>query len=138
MKSEMHGQVAQPSQPQSPVRGVIFVAGVSAMSEKLRRSDIFYSAPTELLSLFLNESTEIPLLTELEGTELLLQSCVTQRNSPPTGVAQIFNLLYRGFVTRNAPQATMRLRKSCALPNAIRRYGRVQLCATTRSPERPL
>ena len=70
MKSEMHGQVAQPSQPQSPVRGVIFVAGVSAMSEKLRRSDIFYSAPTELLSLFLNESTEIPLLTELEEMPL--------------------------------------------------------------------
>ena len=56
--------------PGSPVRGDIFVAGVSSNMEKLRRSDIFYSAPTELLSLFLNESTKIPLLTELEKMPL--------------------------------------------------------------------
>jgi len=47
---------------------------------------------------------------------------------PPTDVAQIFNLLYRGFATRRAPAPTSALEDSSALPIANRRSSRVQLC----------
>ena len=68
MRTEL--QRAEREMSGSPVRGVIFVAGDSAISEKLRRSDIFHSAPTELPVFFFGESTKIPLLTELKEIPL--------------------------------------------------------------------
>jgi hypothetical protein len=50
-------------------------------------------------------------------------------------VAQIFNLPYRGFSIRNGPSHFTRWLFSDP-PNAIRRYGRVQLCATDKFPRR--
>jgi hypothetical protein len=48
-------------------------------------------------------------------------------------VAQIFNLLYRRFAICETPGISVALESSRRLPSATRRYGRVQLCATTAS-----
>ncbi len=45
-------------------------------------------------------------------------------------VAQICNLLYRRFVICNASACSRPSRQAVAQPNAIRRYSRLQICAT--------
>jgi hypothetical protein len=45
-------------------------------------------------------------------------------------VAQIFNLLYRGFSIRKAREVMEHGGTTNALPNAIRRYSRLKICAT--------
>jgi hypothetical protein len=52
------------------------------------------------------------------------------RGFPGAGVAQIFNLLYRGFATRGTAAEAGALERPNALPIADRRHSRVQLCAT--------
>src|SRR6266576_694531 len=54
-------------------------------------------------------------------------SCFT-----PLAAAQIFNLLYRGFSIRRTPEISGRFRKPEASPNAIRRYRRSKICATSK------
>jgi hypothetical protein len=67
-----------------------------------------------------------------------VQLCVTSKaklaHALQKTVAQIFNLPYRGFAVRRPPRIRKPLELPDALPNAIRRYGRVQLCATLRLP----
>ena len=45
-------------------------------------------------------------------------------------VAQIFNLLYRGFAIRLALETAWLSESFNPQPNAIRRYSRFQICAT--------
>ncbi len=49
-------------------------------------------------------------------------------------VAQSCTLLYRGFAIRMAHPFPVRRGLTDALPNAIRRYSRLQICATTSRP----
>jgi predicted amidohydrolase YtcJ len=49
------------------------------------------------------------------------------------GVAQIFNLLHRGYAIRQRIKLFQCMALSEALPNAIRRYSRLKACATARS-----
>lgn len=51
------------------------------------------------------------------------------RGFPGSGVAQILNLLYRGFATRSAAAEASALEMSKARPIANRQYSRVPLCA---------
>ena len=50
------------------------------------------------------------------------------------GVARICNLLYRGFSIRQPSAILTTPELERALPNAIRRYSRLQICATNIFP----
>ena len=59
-----------------------------------------------------------------------LKAITRMLRGEPGGVAQSCTLPYRGFVIRRSEWVPTLIRITQALPNAIRRYGRVQLCAT--------
>ena len=65
--------------------------------------------------------------THLGSLTLENQTGLTRR---PPGVAQIFNLLYRGRAVRKAVKAPDVTGVGHALPSATRRYSRIQFCAT--------
>jgi hypothetical protein len=54
------------------------------------------------------------------------------------GVAQICNLLYRRIAFCGTPASVSALKLSNALPITNRRYGRLQICATTPRYRGPL
>src|SRR5262245_50949600 len=75
-------------------------------------------------------------LTSVTACALGARKSVTQSATRAEAVAQIFNLLYRGFATRRPSANLVASFQASGLPTASRRYSRLQICATGFAPAR--